>query len=196
MSPEERLPEQDTGTQPQSSTTPEEAVPPISADGGPGDEPEDPVAALAIARAEAQANYDRFLRAAAELDNYRKRTARVRMEVREDVLRDVLLSIAPVLDNLGRALSQESEEVQALKQGVALIYSQFQEVLRSFGLEVIEAKGQPFDPTVHEALMEVPSPDQPPGTVIEVMEKGYTLNNKVVRPSRVIVSRGNGADAA
>ena len=144
---------------------------------------------LAAARAEATANYDRYLRSVAELDNYRKRTVKMRSEAREETLRDVLLQIAPILDNLRRALSQETEDGAALKHGVELISGQFSEVLKGYGLAEIAAAGEPFDPNLHEALAEVPSADCEPGTVMEEMEKGYTLNDKVVRPSRVVVSK-------
>ena len=143
-------------------------------------------------RAEAAENYDRFLRATAELDNYRKRTAKVRTETRTEALRDLLLQIAPILDNLRRALAQEDTGGEAFKQGVELIYNQFQEMLRGYGLEEIEAIGQPFDPNLHEAMMEVEHGEHPPGTVVEEMEKGYKLNNKVVRHTRVIVSKAGG----
>lgn len=147
---------------------------------------------LAVARAEAAENYDRFLRATAELDNLRKRTAKVRIETREDTLRDMLLQIAPILDNLQRALAQDSEDVQGLKEGVSLTYSQFNETLKRYGLEEIEAVGQPFDPNLHEAMLEVEHGDYPPGTVVEETEKGYTLNGKIVRAARVIVSKAGG----
>lgn len=145
--------------------------------------------ALLEAQVRAEENYDRFLRTAAELDNYRKRTARMRMETREEVLRDVLLQIAPILDNLSRALAQESQKTESLKQGIELIYGQFKDVLKRYGLEEIEAIGEVFDPNLHEALMEVESQDHPPGSVVEEMEKGYTLNKKVVRPARVVVNK-------
>jgi len=153
------------------------------------EELEDPAKMLEVARGEAQENYDRFLRAVAELDNYRKRTAKIRTETREELLRDVLLQIAPILDNMSRALGQESQEGDGLKQGVELIYNQFKEVLKGYGLEEIEAVGKPFDPNVHEALMELESEKHSAGTVMEVMEKGYALNKKIVRPARVIVSK-------
>lgn len=145
--------------------------------------------ALVTAREEAAAHYDRYLRTAAELDNFRKRTARMRMEVREDTLRDVLLQIAPALDNMKRALDQETEDAQALKQGIELIHSQLNGALEGYGLKLIDAIGQVFDPNVHEAMVEVEDAERAPGTVIEEMEKGYTLNGKVVRPARVIVSK-------
>jgi molecular chaperone GrpE len=155
-------------------------------------EPEvDGLAELEAARAEAAANYDRYVRAVAELDNYRKRTVRLRAEARDETLRDVLLQVAPVLDNLRRALRQETQEAELLKQGVELICGQFNDVLKGYGLAEIESVGQPFDPEVHEALAEVPDDEHAPGTIIEEMEKGYKLNDKVVRYARVVVSRAS-----
>ena len=155
-------------------------------------EPEaDEITEAEAARAEAAANYDRYVRAVAELDNYRKRTVRMRAEARDETLRDVLLQVAPILDNLRRALRQETQEVDALKQGIELICGQFNDVLKGYGLAEIESVGQPFDPEVHEALAEVPDEEHPPGTVIEEMEKGYKLNDKVVRYARVVVSKAS-----
>ena len=155
-------------------------------------EPEaDGLAELEAARAEAAANYDRYVRAVAELDNYRKRTVRMRAETRDETLRDVLLQVAPILDNLRRALHQETQEAELLKQGVELICGQFNDVLKGYGLAEIESVGQPFDPEVHEALAEVPDDEHVPGTIIEEMEKGYKLNDKVVRYARVVVSRAS-----
>ena len=155
-------------------------------------EPEaDGLAELEAARAEAAANYDRYVRAVAELDNYRKRTVRLRAEARDETLRDVLLQVAPILDNLRRALGQETQEAELLKQGVELICGQFNDVLKGYGLAEIESVGQLFDPEVHEALAEVPDDEHAPGTIIEEMEKGYKLNDKVVRYARVVVSRAS-----
>ena len=151
----------------------------------------DGLAELEAARAEAAANYDRYVRAVAELDNYRKRTVRMRAETRDEILRDILLQVAPILDNLRRALRQETQEAELLKQGVELICGQFNDVLKGYGLAEIEALGQPFDPEVHEALAEVPDDEHAPGTVIEEMEKGYKLNDKVVRYARVVVSKAS-----
>jgi molecular chaperone GrpE len=167
-------------------------VAPVGQEEAPPAAEESPEVLLAAARAEAAENYDRFLRAVAELDNYRKRTARMRQETREETLRDVLLRIAPVLDNLRRALAQDGEDVNAVRQGVELIHNQLQDAFRSYGLEEIEAVGQPFDPNVHEALMQVDREDCPPGTVVDELEKGYRLRDKVVRPARVVVSKVGG----
>lgn len=161
--------------------------------GAPGTEPPTPeeaaAAALAAAQAEAAQNYDRFLRASAELDNFRKRTVKLRSDSREEALRDILLQVAPLLDNMRRALGQETDDAAVLRQGVELIQSQFQDVLKGYGLEEIEAVGRPFDPNYHDAMMEVPTDEHPPGTVVQEMEKGYALRDKVVRPSRVVVSK-------
>jgi len=160
------------------------------ADGdGSGTAEDEMAAALAAATAAAAGNYDRFLRASAELDNFRKRTARLRHDSREEALRDVLLQVAPLLDNMRRALAQEEADAEALKQGIQLIHNQFQDILRGYGLEEIEAVGKPFDPSFHEAMMEVPTDEHPPGTVVQEMEKGYALRDKVIRPSRVLVSK-------
>ncbi len=148
---------------------------------------------LEKAQAEAAENYDRYLRAAAELVNFRKRTLKMRSETREETVRDLLLQVAPLLDNMRRALSQETEDAAAVKQGVELIVNQFQSILKGYGLEEIEARGEPFDPNLHEAMMEVADSEHPPGTVLEEMEKGYMLRDKVVLPARVVVSKAGEA---
>ena len=107
-------------------------------------------------------------------------------------MRDVLLDIAPILDNMQRALAQDSEDVQALKEGVSLIYSQFSEALKRYGLEEMETIGQPFDPNLHEAMLEIEHGEYEPGTVVEETEKGYKLNGNVVRAARVVVSKAGG----
>ena len=144
---------------------------------------------LAAAKQEAAAHYDRYMRSVAELDNFRKRTARMRSDVREDTLRDMLLQMAPVVDNMRRALDQDTKDVEGLKQGIELIYSQFNAALEGYGLKAVEAVGAPFDPNMHEAMLEVEDAEHEPGTVVQEMEKGYELNGKVVRPARVVVSK-------
>jgi molecular chaperone GrpE len=139
-------------------------------------------------RAEAVENRDRYLRVVAELDNFRKRTVKMRSETRDDTLRDVLLQIGPMLDNFRRALGQETEDVASFRQGIEIIFKQFNDILSGYGLIEIQADGQPFDPNLHEALAQVPSAEHPPGTVMQEMEKGYMLNDRVVRPTRVVVS--------
>ena len=100
----------------------------------------------------------------------------------------MLLQVAPLLDNFRRALGQEASDPAALREGIEIIFRQFNEILAGYGLEEIEAEGQGFDPNQHEAMLQIPSEEHPPGTVMQEMEKGYKLNGRVIRPSRVVVS--------
>ena len=161
-----------------------------------GEEGDDLEIQLEKAQAESAEHYDRYVRAVAELDNYRKRTIKMRAESREETIRDLLLQVAPLLDNMRRALSQEDSDAAAIVQGIGLIFNQFQDILKGYGLEEIDAVGRPFDPNLHEAMLEVESAEHPPGTVVEEMDKGYVLREKVVRPARVVVSKApaNGQD--
>ncbi|MDA0336284.1 MAG: nucleotide exchange factor GrpE [bacterium] len=149
---------------------------------------------LEQARREAEENHDRYLRAAAELSNFRKRTVKMRTETRDDTLRDVLLQIGPMLDNFRRALGQDADEIVAFREGIQIIFKQFNEILSGYGLVEIDTEGKPFDPNLHEAIVQVPSEEYPPGTVIQEMEKGYMLNDRVLRPARVIVSAAKAKD--
>ena len=149
---------------------------------------------LQAAKTEAADNYDRYLRAKAELDNYRKRTAKIRTEVREETMRDMLLGLAPIFDNLRRALAQETADAAALKEGVELISGQIEDSLKGYGLEVIDAVGKPFDPNAHEAMMELESKDHEPGTIVEELDRGYLFGGKVIRPARVVVSKAGEAN--
>ena len=161
-----------------------------------GREDDDLETQLGKAQAESAEHYDRYVRAVAELDNYRKRTIKMRAESREETIRDLLLQVAPLLDNMRRALSLEDSDAAAIVQGIGLIFNQFQDILKGYGLEEIDAVGTPFDPNLYEAMLEVESAEHPPGTVVEEMDKGYVLREKVVRPARVVVSKApaNGQD--
>ncbi|MBT6144376.1 MAG: nucleotide exchange factor GrpE, partial [Gemmatimonadetes bacterium] len=85
-------------------------------------------------------------------------------------------------------LAQEADDIVVFRQGIEIIFKQFNEILSSYGLVEIDTDGQAFDPNLHEAMVQMPSAEHPPGTVIQEMEKGYMLNDRVVRPARVIVS--------
>jgi molecular chaperone GrpE len=154
----------------------------------------DPLAAAEAKAAEAEARaaqaYDRFLRAQAELDNVRKRTARELAEnvrfANEQLVRELL----PVLDNLERALAAAGDDegpVAALREGVSLTQAQIHNVLKKYGVSPVEALGRPFDPNVHEAVQRVES-DQPEGTVVAELQRGYILNGRLVRPAMVAVA--------
>jgi molecular chaperone GrpE len=138
---------------------------------------------------------DRWLRAVAELDNYRKRSRRELEDVRRFAVADFLRSLLEVLDNFERALQALDGQVAAegnaegVRQGVELIHQRFQEILRDGGLSRIEAEGVEFDPALHEAIQQVEQEGVPAGTIVSVVQPGYKLHDLVLRPSRVIVAK-------
>ena len=138
---------------------------------------------------ESKANYDKYLRAVAELDNYRKRAAREKTEIikygKEDVIKDIL----PFMDSLDRALEHDNGDVKAFKDGVALIQGQLLNCLKKHGVERIETANVNFDPNFHEALMQVESDQHEDNKIVSEMEKGYLLNGRLLRPSRVCVCK-------
>jgi len=138
---------------------------------------------------EAADNYDKYLRAIAELDNYRKRAARERTDIikygKEDIIKDIL----PFMDSLDRALEHDTGDIKAFKDGVALIREQLLGCLKKHGVEKIEAAGKDFDPNFHEALMQTESDQHEDNKIVSEMEKGYLLNGRLLRPSRVCVCK-------
>ncbi len=146
--------------------------------------------ALEAKEKEAKENYDRYLRAVAELDNYRKRAARDKADIlkygKEDLVKDIL----PFLDSLDRALEHtDSNDAQAFKSGIALIQDQLLCCLKKHGVEKIESAGMDFDPNFHEALMQMDSANHQDNQIVSEMEKGYLLNGRLIRPSRVCVCK-------
>jgi molecular chaperone GrpE len=131
---------------------------------------------------------DRLLRLAADFDNYKKRAARERDEYIAHANERLLKDLLPILDDLERALNaaEQHEEAQ-LEEGVRLTYKSLASLLQRNGVEEIDAAGK-FDPHVHEALLQQPAEDKESGDVIDVIQKGYTLGGRVVRPARVIVA--------
>ncbi|NLF09912.1 MAG: nucleotide exchange factor GrpE [Pirellulaceae bacterium] len=142
-------------------------------------------------REELDAARDRELRCRAELDNFRKRAAREY----EDGLRyanlPLLKDILPVIDNIDRAIeaAEKNADAASLLEGFKLVRQQLEDVLRRHKCERIEALDAPFDPNLHHAVMQQPSADHSPNTVLIVTQNGYQLHDRVVRPSQVIVSK-------
>jgi len=133
---------------------------------------------------------DKYLRLSAEFDNYRRRTLKEKMELTKTASEKVLINILPVIDNLERALVsiQETDDIKALEEGVSLIYNNFKDFIKQQGVKEIEAKEQVFDTDFHEAVTKIPAPnDDLKGKVVDVIEKGYTLNDKIIRFSKVVV---------
>jgi molecular chaperone GrpE len=131
--------------------------------------------------------FDRLQRLAAEFDNFRKRNAREQAALSERANERLVKELIPILDDLGRALEAAAEHEEAkLEDGVRLVHRSLSDLLTKEGLAEIETQGK-FDPHVHEALLSQPS-DEEEGSVIEVVQKGYMLGDKVLRPARVVVA--------
>ena len=138
----------------------------------------------------AEEYHGKYLKALADLENYRRRTRREREELIKYAAGPLLEKLLPVGDNLERALSasKESGQEEALHQGVDIIYRQFMQVLKESGLTPIESVGQPFDPHVHNAVAQVESDKYESGIVVEELQKGYRFKDRVLRPAMVQVS--------
>ncbi|MCS7304933.1 MAG: nucleotide exchange factor GrpE [Thermoguttaceae bacterium] len=130
------------------------------------------------------------LRALAELENFRRRVQRQLEEERRYALFPLVRDLLPVLDNLRRAVDsgQKSQDAAGLLAGVQLVYKQLQDVLQRHQCVEIEALGATFDPNLHQAVSQVPSPEHPPGAILEVVQPGFRLHDRVVRPSLVVVA--------
>jgi molecular chaperone GrpE len=142
---------------------------------------------VAALQAERDQLFDRLQRLAAEFDNFRKRSAREQAALSERANERLVKELLPVLDDLGRALEAAADHEEAkLEEGVRLVHRALSDVLTKEGLAEIDTEGK-FDPHVHEALLSQPS-DKEEGSVIEVVQKGYKLGDRVLRPARVVVA--------
>ena len=133
---------------------------------------------------------DKHIRLQAEFDNYRKRTLKERMELLKTASESLLVGILPVIDDFDRAVQTLNaiDDESPAKEGVKLIYKKFQEFLKQNGVKEIEAKDQVFDTDLHEAITTFPAPTEDlKGKIIDVVQKGYYLNDKVIRHSKVVI---------
>lgn len=133
---------------------------------------------------------DKYLRLSAEFDNYRKRTLKERMELTKSAGEQILQKILPVMDNFERALAsmEQATDVPALREGVELIYANFKDFLAQNGVKEMECLHTEFDPEVQEAVTKIPAPaEELKGKVVDCIQKGYTLNDKVIRYPKVVV---------
>ncbi len=158
-----------------------EGPPPSAA--APGD-------SLQAALAERDTAMQKWLLAVADFDNYRRRAQKEAEQERRYAVLPLARDILPVLDNLHRALdaARNGGDANALAQGVQMVARQFDDILAKFSVVPIAAVDKPFDPNLHQALSQQPAPGKPPMTVLSECERGYTLHDRVVRPSTVIVS--------
>ena len=142
---------------------------------------------------------DSVLRAQAEVQNMRRRCEQDVEKAHKFALDRFSAELLPVVDNLERALQaapapdQRDEGLQALYEGVELTFKSFVETLNKFNIEQINPEGEPFDPQLHEAMTTQPNDEVEPNTVLAVIQKGYTLNGRVIRPARVVVSKAGGS---
>ena len=136
-------------------------------------------------------HHERLLRVAADFDNYKKRAAREKEEWVKFANEDLIKSILPSVDNLERAVnhSEKTEDIQSLVEGIKLTLQQLLQTLYKFGVSPIESLGKPFDPAVHEAMLVVETDQQEANRVVEEFQKGYLLNNRLLRPATVSVSK-------
>jgi molecular chaperone GrpE len=132
---------------------------------------------------------DRYMRTLADFENYRKRADREKTEFFKYALGEVLRDLIPVLDNFDRAL-EHAGEGDDFHKGVALIYKQMWDVLKRHGLRPIEQSGVPFDPKIHEAVVREENPSVPSHTVVAILQKGYFLHDRLLRPAMVKVAVG------
>ena len=150
-----------------------------------------PRSEIDVVRDELEEAKDKYLRALADFDNYRKRVAREKDQYIKCANEDIIKSLLEVVDNLERALetSGDNTSYEALRQGVELTLQSLRDILAREGLCLIECIGRPFDPNYHEAVMQMEKEGAESETVIEETQRGYTLKGKVIRPSKVVVSK-------
>lgn len=135
-----------------------------------------------------QAATDKLLRNTAEFDNIKKRLEKEKTDFKKYALEPIMKDLVTVVDNLDRALSHALENEAHLKEGLELTLKQLTDILSKYGLTEIESLGKDFDPTVHEAVSKQPSQEYAEGKVMEVMQRGYNLNGRLLRPALVVIS--------
>ena len=133
---------------------------------------------------------NKFLYNAAELENFRKRTARQRKELIDYAGQNILYDMLDIIDNFGRALEADKQEndPKVIIDGIEIIYKQLVKLLEKYNVSTIPAKGESFSPEIHEAIQQIPVPDTEPGTIVEELQKGYKYRDRILRASRVIVA--------
>lgn len=133
---------------------------------------------------------DLAYRSQAELDNFRKRTTREAQEARTYANGELLRSLIPILDTfeMGLDAARTESETSMIFMGMQMVHRQFQDLLKDFNVQEVEALGKPFDPNIHDAVSQEPTSDQPEGTILRVTRRGYRLKDRLLRPASVIVA--------
>ena len=143
-------------------------------------------------KAELEEIKDKFIRKVAEFDNYKRRSAKERLELIQTAGRDVITDMLDVLDDCDRAQKQmeTSNDVNEIKSGVMLVFNKFRNLLQGRGLKAMETKNQEFNPDLHDAITEIPAPSEDlKGKVVDEVTKGYYLNDKIIRFAKVVVGK-------
>jgi len=143
-------------------------------------------------KAELDAARDKFLRLQAEFDNFRRRSAKERIELMQTAGKDVINDMLVVVDDAERAQKQleSTDDVKSIKEGVTLVFNKLRSILQSKGLKPMETIGKEFDPDLHEAITEIPAPTKDlKGKVVDEVVKGYYLNDKIIRHAKVVVGK-------
>jgi molecular chaperone GrpE len=140
-------------------------------------------------KAEKATYLDRLARLQAEFDNYRKRAAKEQQDFRDYALADALKQVLPILDSLDRALKTENASTDDFRAGVDLIDRQFHDVLSRLGVEPIQAAGQPFDPNMHQAIQMVDTDEVAENHVVDELQRGYKIKDRLLRPAMVRVAQ-------
>jgi molecular chaperone GrpE len=152
----------------------------------------EPISELDQAKADLADQKDKFLRLMAEFDNYKRRTAKERMELIQTAGKDVIVSLLDVLDDCDRAEKQlhTSDDIKVQKEGIQLVFNKIRSTMQAKGLVAMESIGKDFDVELHEAITEVPVPNEKQkGKVIDEVTKGYLLNEKIIRFAKVVVGK-------
>jgi molecular chaperone GrpE len=152
----------------------------------------EPISELDQAKSELAEQKDKYLRLMAEFENYKRRTAKERMELIQTAGKDVIVSLLDVLDDCDRAEKQlnASDDIAVQKEGIQLVFNKIRSTMQSKGLTAMESIGKHFDAELHEAITEVPVPNEKQkGTVIDEVTKGYFLNEKIIRFAKVVVGK-------
>jgi molecular chaperone GrpE len=134
---------------------------------------------------------DRYLRKVAEFDNFRRRSAKEKMELIQTAGREVIIDLLDVLDDSERAQKQmeTTDDVKQIKEGVLLVFTKLRNTLTSKGLKPMETIGKPFDPDIHEAITEIDAGEEMKGKVVAEVQKGFYLNDKIIRFAKVVVGK-------
>lgn len=185
----EEAPEASAGTDPETETTAKEAAEAPSAEAAEADTPAD-----SEAKPEQLDWKDRYARAMADFDNFRKRTVRDREDLVKFAAKDVIKDVLATVDNLARALDGAKDRADdPFVKGVQLVYDGLLKTLADHGATPLDSVGEPFDTNYHEALTSLPSEDVEEGVVMNEVQRGWLLHGKPLRPAKVVVSKGKGA---